>query len=252
MLRRRTMAKTKLVGQRHRTSSGGKSIQNQPLLAIPDDEFALIRPHLYFVNLAQHLTLHQPHRTLRFAHFPNRGLISLIVEMKDGKSAEAGLLGNEGTSGMSGVLGLAKSPLLEIVQIEGNGFRVAVSTLKEIVRLTPKLRGILSRYAAGLAMQVAQTAACNRLHKIEERFARWLLMAQDRVNSEVVAITHDFLGTMLGTDRPSVSLAAGVLQRKEIIKYARGSVKILNRKKLEHVACECYGIIRQYDGQADE
>jgi len=96
-------------------------------------------------------------------------------------------------------------------------------------------------------MQVAQTAACNRLHKIEERLARWLLIAQDRVDSGNVPITHDFLATMLGTDRPSVSLAAAILQRKKIIEYARGSVKILNRKELEQFACECYAIIRQYN-----
>ena len=98
-------------------------------------------------------------------------------------------------------------------------------------------------------MQVAQTAACNRLHDIEERLARWLLMTQDRVDSGSLPITHDFLATMLGTDRPSVSFAAGVLQKKKLIEYTRGAVKIVNRKKLENSACECYGVIRQYDGE---
>ena len=96
-------------------------------------------------------------------------------------------------------------------------------------------------------MQVAQTAACNRLHEIEQRLARWLLMTQDRVGSESLPITHDFLATMLGTDRPSVSFAAGVLQKKKLIKYTRGAVKIVNRKELEGSACECYGVIRRYD-----
>jgi CRP-like cAMP-binding protein len=197
--------------------------------------------------MPHHLSLHQPHWPVRFAHFPNQGLISLVVELKDGRSVEAGLLGNEGASGMPAVLGLKRSPLREIVQIAGDGFRVPVDTLTEFLPSTPALRGILSRYAAGLAMQVAQTAACNRLHKIEERLARWLLIAQDRVDSGVVPITHDFLATMLGTDRPSVSLAAGVLQKKEIIAYTRGSVRILNRKKLEGFACECYALIKQYN-----
>ena len=98
-------------------------------------------------------------------------------------------------------------------------------------------------------MQVAQTAACNRLHDIQQRLARWLLMTQDRVDSESLPITHDFLATMLGTDRPSVSTAAGVLQKKKIIKYTRGAVQIVNRKKLEQFACECYGAIQQYNGQ---
>jgi CRP-like cAMP-binding protein len=210
-------------------------------------EFSSIRHHLQFVDLPHHLSLHQPHRTVQFAHFPNEGLISLVVELKDGKTVEAGLLGNDGASGMPAVLGLGRSPLREIVQIAGNGFRVKVDTLREILPSAPGLRAILSRYAAGLAMQVAQTAACNRLHKIEKRLARWLLIAQDRVDSGTLPITHDFLATMLGTDRPSVSLAASILQSKKIIEYSRGSVKILNRKNLEQFACECYAIIRQYN-----
>jgi len=184
---------------------------------------------------------------VQFAHFPNEGLISLVVEMKGGKSVEAGLVGNEGATGMAAILGLRRSPLREIVQIAGNGFRVRIDTLRKILPVAPNLQGILSGYAAGLAMQVAQTAACNRLHRIEKRLARWLLLAQDRVDSRMVAITHDFLATMLGTDRPSVSLAAGVLQKRELVRYTRGSVHILNRKGLEGFACECYGIICQYN-----
>ena len=243
------MALTKAVIAQpgERTNPAGKPVGNRLLLAVPDREFRLMRPHLEFLDMPHHLSLHQPHWPVRFAHFPNQGLISLVVELKDGRSVEAGLLGNEGASGMPAVLGLKRSPLREIVQIAGDGFRVPVDTLTEFLPSTPALRGILSRYAAGLAMQVAQTAACNRLHKIEERLARWLLIAQDRVDSGVVPITHDFLATMLGTDRPSVSLAAGVLQKKEIIAYTRGSVRILNRKKLEGFACECYALIKQYN-----
>jgi CRP-like cAMP-binding protein len=107
---------------------------------------------------------------------------------------------------------------------------------------------MLSRYAAIQGMQVAQTAACNRLHGIEQRLARWLLMTQDRVDSGSLPITHDFLATMLGTDRPSVSSAAGILQRRKVIEYTRGAVKIVNRKKLEKSACECYGVTQQYNG----
>ena len=148
---------------------------------------------------------------------------------------------------MPAVLGLSRSPLREIVQIEGDAFRVRVNALRELLPSTPILQATLNRYAAGLAMQVAQTAACNRLHKIEERLSRWLLIAQDRLDSGIVPITHDFLATMLGTDRPSVTVAAGVLQREGIIEYTRGSVRILNRKKLESFACECYALIKQYN-----
>lgn len=229
-----------------RTTPDAKQIHNQILLAIPDEEFRSIRPHLQFVSLSRHLSLHEPHRTVRFAYFPNAGVISLVIDMKNGKSVEAGLLGNEGASGMSAVLGLSNSPLRQVVQIAGDGVRVRISALREILPSTARLQMVLNRYAAGFAIQIAQTAACNRLHKIEERLARWLLMAQDRVSSAILPITHDFLATMLGTDRSSVSLAAGILQKKGIIRYTRGSVNILNRKKLEHFACECYAVLTQY------
>jgi CRP-like cAMP-binding protein len=243
------MALTKLaiVQPGERTNPAGKPVRNKLLLAIPDEEFRKIRSRLQFVELPHHFILHQPHQTVRFAHFPNAGLISLVVELKDGRTVEAGLLGNEGASGMPAVLGLSRSPLREIVQIDGDAFRVRVNALRELLPSTPVLQATLNRYAAGLAMQVAQTAACNRLHKIEERLSRWLLIAQDRVDSGIVPITHDFLATMLGTDRPSVTVAAGILQREGIIEYTRGSVRILNRKKLESFACECYALIKQYN-----
>jgi CRP-like cAMP-binding protein len=243
------MALTKLaiVQPGERTNPTGKPVRNKLLLAIPDEEFRRIRSRLQFIELPHHFILHQPHQTVRFAHFPNAGLISLVVELKDGRTVEAGLLGNEGASGTPAVLGLSRSPLREIVQIEGDAFRVRVNALRELLPSTPVLQATLNRYAAGLAMQVAQTAACNRLHKIEERLSRWLLIAQDRVDSGIVPITHDFLATMLGTDRPSVTVAAGVLQREGIIEYTRGSVRILNRKKLEWFACECYALIKQYN-----
>jgi hypothetical protein len=127
---------------------------------------------------------------------------------------------------------LGRSPLEAVVQITGDGFRVKAGALQNTLESAPHLQLMLSRYAVVRGMQVAQTAACNRLHDIEQRLARWLLMTQDRVDSGALPITHDFLATMLGTDRSTVSLAAGVLQRKELIEYTRGAVKIVNRKKL--------------------
>lgn len=116
-----------------------------------------------------------------------------------------------------------------------------------ILKSTPTLQMTLDRYAVVQGMQIAQTVACNRLHRIEQRLARWLLMAQDRVDSSLVALTHDVLATMLGTNRPTVSYAAAILQRRRSIKYMRGAVKIVNRKKLEESACECYRVIRRFD-----
>ena len=232
-----------------RTNAAGKQVSNKLLLSISDSAYSSLRPHLEYVSLPNHLVLHEAGGKLEFAYFPNRGLISLVVVMKDGKTAEAGIVGNEGFTGTLAAVGLSRSPLQAVVQITGDGFRVEVGALQNTLESAPHLRLMLGRYAAIRGMQVAQTAACNRLHDIEQRLARWLLMTQDRVDSGSLPITHDFLATMLGTDRTTVSLAAGVLQRKELIKYTRGAVEIVNRKKLEDSACECYGVIRQYDGE---
>jgi len=232
-----------------RTNAAGKPVSNVILLSIPNSDYTCLRPQLEYVSLPNHLVLHEAGGKLEFAYFPNRGLISLVVVMKDGKTAEAGIVGNEGFIGTLAAVGLNRSPLQAVVQITGDGFRVEVGALQDTLESTPHLRMMLSRYAAIRGMQVAQTAACNRLHDIEQRLARWLLMTQDRVDSGSLRITHDFLATMLGTDRSTVSLAAGTLQKKKLIEYTRGAVKVVNRKKLENSACECYGVIRQYDSE---
>src|SRR5271165_6903724 len=238
-----------VVQSGERTNIDGKPVSNLILLSISGSDYSSLRPHLEYVSLPNHLVLHEAGGRLEFAYFPNRGLISLVVVMKDGKTAEAGILGNEGCTGTLAAVGLRRSPLRAVVQITGDGFRVEVGALQNTLKSAPHLQLILSRYAGIRGMQVAQTAACNRLHEIEQRLARWLLMTQDRVDLGLLHITHDFLATMLGTDRPTVSLAAGVLQRKGLIEYTRGAVKIVNRKKLEDSACECYGVIRQYDSE---
>jgi CRP-like cAMP-binding protein len=238
-----------VVQSGERTNPEGKPVGNLILLSIADSDYSSLRPHLEYVSLPDHLVLHEAGGKLEFAYFPNRGLISLVVVMKDGKTAEAGIVGNEGFTGTLAAVGLSRSPLQAIVQISGDGFRVEVGALQNTLESAPHLQLMLSRYAAIRSMQVAQTAACNRLHNVEQRLARWLLMTQDRVGSGSLAITHDFLATMLGTDRPSVSLAAGVLQKKKLIEYTRGAVEIVNRKKLEDAACECYGVIQRYDGE---
>jgi len=238
-----------VVRSGERTNTHGKPVSNKILLSISDGDYSSLRPHLEYVSLPNHLVLHEAGGKVESAYFLNRGLISLVVVMKDGKTAEAGIVGNEGFTGTLAAVGLRRSPLRAVVQITGDGFRVAVGTLQNTLKSAPHLQLILMRYAVIQGMQVAQTAACNRLHDIEQRLARWLLMTQDRVDLGLLRITHDFLATMLGTDRPTVSLAAGVLQKKELIEYTRGAVKIVNRKKLEDSACECYAVIRLYDGE---
>jgi CRP-like cAMP-binding protein len=238
-----------IVQSGERTNAAGKPVGNKLLLSISDSEYNSLRPHLEYVRLPNHLVLHEAGGRVDFAYFPNKGLVSLVVVMKDGKTAEAGVVGNEGFTGTPSVVGLSRGPLRAVVQVSGDGFQVKVGALQNTLESSPHLQMMLNRYAAIRGMQVAQTAACNRLHDIKQRLARWLLMTQDRVDSGALPITHDFLATMLGTDRPTVSLAAGLLQKEKLIEYTRGAVKIVNRKKLEDSACECYAVIRQYDGE---
>jgi CRP-like cAMP-binding protein len=229
-----------------RTSATGRQILNKILLEMTDAEFALIRPHLKYISLPSHLRLHESHQPFKYVHFPNEGLISLVIVMENGKTVETGIVGREGVSGMHAVAGLSHGPLREVMQIGGNGFRIKINDLKKTLSSTRDFQRILERYSTMLGLHVAQTAACNRLHDIDRRLARWLLMAHDRVDSGTLRITHDFLATMLGTDRPSVSQAAGTFQKMNIIQYRRGTVRILNRAALESRACECYGVIQRY------
>jgi CRP-like cAMP-binding protein len=229
-----------------RTNAEGKGIHNQILLAMTPREFSLIRPHLEAVELTAHRILYEPHKKLNYIHFPNRGLISLVVVLKTGKTVEAGIVGKEGASGTALSVGIDSSALREVVQITGEGFRITRGALQKVLAVAPDMRKALHRYVVLLSMQVSQTAACNRIHEIEQRLARWLLMAEDSAATSTLKITHDFLATMLGTDRPSVTLAAGLLQKAGLIEYGRGAVRIVNRPQLESFACECYGVIRDY------
>jgi len=235
------------VGER--TNSGGRAVANAILLSIPGEEFEMIRPHLQFVTLPARFSLQEANQKFDDAYFLNQGMVSLVFTTQKGESVEVGVVGNEGFTPIPVAAGLRRSPHRAVMQIGGEGFKVDVGELQTVLKSTPALQSMLNRYAAVHGLQVAQTAGCNRLHDIEQRLCRWLLLAQDRVGSGLLRITHDFLAMMLGTDRPSVSLAAGGLQKRKIIEYTRGSVRILNRKKLESSACECYGIIQQFNGE---
>ncbi|MFZ0213970.1 MAG: Crp/Fnr family transcriptional regulator [Candidatus Acidiferrales bacterium] len=230
-----------------RTTTTGNQVRNKILLLISDEEYARIRPHLEYLSMPHHLSLYEPGQPLEFVYFPNSGMVSLVIATEDGRTVEVGEVGKEGFAGTQAAVGINTNQVREIVQIAGDGFRVRIGALQSVLQLAPELQRILTRYGVVQGMQFAQTAACNRLHNIEQRLARWLLITQDRVDSPMLSITHDFLATMLGTDRPTVSLAAGVLQDKQIIEYTRGAVRILSRTKLEACTCECYGVIQQYN-----
>jgi len=232
-----------------RTGPEGKPVSNKILLSLSQKEFRVLRPRLELLSLEHHSILHDCHEQVRSVYFLNDGLISLVIVTSNGKTAEAGIVGNEGAVGLEGVFGLKRSPLREIVQISGSAYRVPTTSLQKLFRAYPDFLLLFSRFAIINRLQISQTAACNRLHEVEQRLARWLLLTQDRVESGLLALTHDFLATMLGTDRSSVSEAAGLLQKRKIIQYARGFVRVLNRKALEQSSCECYQLISQYNGE---
>lgn len=231
-----------------RTDPRGQPVKNVVLLNIPAREFSLIRSHLEAVDLPPQLILDEPGENIEYAYFLNEGLASLVVLTSDGRSVEVAIVGKEGVVGTPLAVGLDRGPYRAIMQIAGSGLRVKSKLLAQTLQHCPELRLILNRFVLIQGLQIAQIAACNRLHEIEQRLARWLLMCQDRVDSDLLPVTHEFLAQMLGTGRPSVSLAAGILQRAGMIENLRGTVKILNRKELEASACECYRAIQHFNG----
>jgi len=230
-----------------RTTGAGKHVGNKILLSIPDKEYGLICPHLEFLSMPRHLNLYEPGQPVKFVHFPNTGMVSLVISTEDGKTVEVGEVGKEGFAEIQAAVGISRNHCRAIVQITGDGFRVRMGALQSVLKSAPELHLILTRYAVVQGMQFAQTAVCNRLHNIEQRLARWLLITQDRVESATLAITHDFLAMMLGTDRSTVSLAAGILQAKQVVECTRGAVRILSRTKLEKCVCECYEVSKQHN-----
>jgi CRP-like cAMP-binding protein len=230
-----------------RSDAEGKAVNNVVLLSLPDKEYGLLRPHLEPAELPQYEILQEPGEKIDFTYFLNDGMASLVALSRDGRSVEVGIVGKEGMVGMPLTVGLRRGTFRAIMQMSGNGLRVRSKVFQDILVCAPSLRSELSRFALMNGMQVAQLAACNRLHEIEQRLARWLLMCQDRVDSQLLPLTHEFLAQMLGAGRPSVSLAAGSLESAGLIENLRGTVKILNRKSLEEAACECYGVIQHFN-----
>jgi len=226
---------------------GGRPGGNEILNSIPEAEYKRLRPELEFVQLPHHQILHEAGERIEFAYFLNEGLASLVVLTSDGRSVEVGIVGHEGVVGTPLAVGLHRGPYRSIMQIAGTAFRIKSEVLEEWLENAPELRLLLHRFILIQGLQIAQIAACNRLHEIDQRLARWLLMCQDRVDSDCLPVTHEFLAQMLGTGRPSVSLAAGVLQKAGTIENSRGSVRILNRPELESAACECYRAIQDFN-----
>jgi CRP-like cAMP-binding protein len=215
------------------------------LLGLPRKELEVLLPKLEFVRLKSHQVLHEVGETLKSSYFCNAGMFSQQVVMPDGNVLEIAVIGKEGASAVPVVAGFHTAYTRTIVRIEATAFRVDTTALKTTIQTCPVLERRLGQYVQLLAMQMAQVAACNRYHEINERLAKWLLMAYDRVGSDTLPLTQEFMSQMLGTRRASVSIAAGILQKAGLISYTRGSVKILDRNQLEEAACDCYVVLRQ-------
>lgn len=228
-----------------KTDGDGNSIANKILLSLSREESSLILPRLEFVRLKLHQVLHEAGETIKSGYFVNSGMMSVLAVQPDGKTVEVGLIGREGFAGLPLLVGYSSSPTRVMVQADGTAYRCDVETLKQLIHRFPELGKWLHRFAHQLAMQSTQIAACNRLHDVVSRLARWILMGQDRILNDNLPLTQEFLAQMLGTRRSSVTVAAGVLQKAKMIAYSRGSVTILDRQKLEDAACDCYGIVQQ-------
>jgi CRP-like cAMP-binding protein len=237
-----------------RTDGDGNHIHNEILLQLSIKERETLFSKLEFVRLKVHQVLHEPGDTLKSAYFCNTGMISILSVFPDGKSVEVGLVGKEGFVGLPLVAGFRTSPTRAVAQIDATAFRVDGEALMAILSQCPKLERSLQQFSQMSAMQVTQIAACNRLHEVHERLARWLLMCADRVGSNSLPLTQEFLAQMLGTRRSSVTVAAGILQKARLIANGRGEVEIIDRRKLEKATCECYGLmqhqIEEWQGHA--
>jgi CRP-like cAMP-binding protein len=227
------------------TDGDGKAISNKILLSLSRKECDQVLSKLELVRLKLRQVIHEAGETIKSGYFMNTGLASVLAVQPDGKTVEVGLIGREGFVGLPLLVGYRSSPTRVVTQGDGTAYRCDAETLKQLIRECPELEQKLHRFAYQLAMQTTQIAACNRLHDVEERLARWILMSQDRIFSDHLPLTQEFLATMLGTRRSSVTVAAGVLQNAGMISYTRGSVTVLSRPKLEDAACDCYGIVQQ-------
>lgn len=177
-------------------------------------------------------------------YFPDRGLISLVKSMSDGRTAEVGFVGVEGLSSASALLGVPRSPFEAVVQLDGHATRIATADLRREMERSPALAQLVARYMYYKMSHLAQTAACNRLHSLRQRCCRWLLTAHDNARQDAFTLTHEFLALMMGVNRPALTLTLRGLQRRALIRYRRAHLEILERPALEEGSCECYGALR--------
>jgi CRP-like cAMP-binding protein len=221
---------------------------NKLLAALPDEEYERILPDLEQTSFSFGESVYESDERLNYAYFPITSVVSLVYTMRDGASAELGMVGNEGLIGISLFTGGETSPNRAIVQHAGGAIRMKAPAFREEFRRGGSFQQLLLRYMQALLTQISQKAVCNGLHSIEQRLACWLLMTYDRVGSEKLQVTHEFVSNLLGARREWVSLTTSSLRNKGMIVCKRGYLTILDRMGLEATACECYRVTKEeYD-----
>jgi CRP-like cAMP-binding protein len=217
---------------------------NRLLSLLADADYEHLRPHLSLVALEYRDSLYEASRPIEHVYFPVDGVASLVITTADGGSAEVGTIGSEGLVGLPVCLGDRDAPSAVYVQVPGKALRIDAGTFRGELGRSPTLHTITLRYAHAFFNQVAQSAACAHLHRVEQRCCRWLLMTRDRMPSDDFLLTHEFLGMMLGVRRTTVTEVMGSLQKAGLIRYRRGHVTVLDAGALRQRACECYDISR--------
>lgn len=229
----------------HAPSPTATRPRNRLLDALPEALYAALAPHLQSVTLDVREMVALPGQSYEYVYFPEDCIISVVNVMRDGSTVETGTIGNEGLAGLPTLMDSVSSETRVFGQVPGAAQRAPASVVADFVERERELRRLVNRYAQAFLTQVAQGAACNRLHGIEQRCARWLLMTHDRVTGDEFPLKQQFLAEMLGVRRAGVSVAASALQEAALIRYSRGIVQVLDRDGLEAASCECYGVIRQ-------
>jgi CRP-like cAMP-binding protein len=230
--------------RRHLFLAGGP-IANRLLAALSREDYRSLTPELEPVGLTSGEVLYEPGDRIRHVYFLNDGQVSLLMVMPDRKALEVGLVGREGMIGIPLALGADASPVRALVQAPASALRMKAATFSEALGRCVPLQREVQRYAYAKLTQARQSAACNRFHQVQARLASWLLLTADRVRSERLHLTHEVVAETLGVRRVGVTNAASSLQRRKLISYQRGSVRILNRQGLMAAACECYDIVRK-------
>src|ERR1700684_1451436 len=217
---------------------------NRLLGLLPPKDYARLRRHLHRIPLEYRQSLYRDHQPIGFVYFIETGVGSLVNTMANGQASEVGTIGNEGVVGLPLVLGDDRAPTSVYIQVPGAGLRMKATLFKKALERSASMRTVMLHYAHAFFNQVAQSAACNQFHSIEQRCCRWMLMTHDRMQSDKFLLTQEFLAMMLGVQRTGVPAAAVGLQRARLIRYTRGNVTIVDRRGLERRSCECYGISR--------